>query len=102
MPLAGLRVRLERTVDKPCVACGATMRSSTKATTRTLQACDAQIVIGTAAGCRPDQKFLSETVRLFGVPDEPVIIKDASHSQSGFDDMKRADSFPPAFCGWQI
>ena len=82
MPLAGLRVRLERTIDVPCVTCGGTV-----------------VVIGEGAGphaaslrcagCdrhrgwlpRTITNFLSETARLFGVPDEPFLIRDASQTQ---------------------
>ena len=78
----GLRVRLERTVDTPCVTCGETV-----------------VVIGEGAGphaaslrcagCdrhrgwlpRTITNFLSETVRLFGVPDEPFLIRDASQTK---------------------
>jgi hypothetical protein len=76
--LAGLYVRLERTVDKPCAACGGIV-----------------VVIGEGGGqhaaslrcarCNRHRgwlpgaitNFLSETVRLFGVPDEPFLIRDA-------------------------
>ena len=80
--ITGLRVRLERTVDTPCVTCGETV-----------------VVIGEGAGphaaslrcagCdrhrgwlpRTITNFLSETARLFGVPDEPFLIRDASQTQ---------------------
>ena len=100
MPLAGLRVRLERTVDTPCVTCGETI-----------------VVIGEGAGphaaslrcagCdrhrgwlpRTITNFLSETVRLFGVPDEPFLIRDASQTQPNLKgaDMKRSELFPSRF-----
>ena len=82
IPLAGLCVRLERTIDTPCVTCGETV-----------------VVIGEGvgphaaslrcAGCdrhrgwlpRTITNFLSETARLFGVPDEPFLIRDATQTQ---------------------
>ena len=52
MTLAGLRVRLERTVDKPCVTCGETMVVIVKTAARKLQACNVQVVVAPAVGCR--------------------------------------------------
>ena len=96
--LAGLRVRLERTVDTPCVTCGGTV-----------------VVIGEGAGpqaaslrcagCdrhrgwlpRTIENFLAKTVRLFGVPDEPLLLKDASQCKLKGLDMKRSELFPHRF-----
>ena len=84
--IAGVRVRLERTADKPCRTCGETVVVIS-------DGADGQTARLRCAGCDRDRgslppsitKFLSETVRLFGVPDEPVLIKDACHSTIGGD-----------------
>jgi hypothetical protein len=43
--------------------------------------------------------FLSETARLFGVPNEPFLIRDASQTQANLigDEMKRSELFPSRF-----
>ena len=81
--ITGLRLQLKRTVDNPCVTCGETT-----------------VVIGDGvgshvaglwcAGCDRHRgwlphtiaNILSKTVRLFGVPDEPFLIRDASLTNS--------------------
>ncbi len=92
-------MRLERTVDTPFVTCGETM-----------------VVIGDGvgshvaglwcAGCdrhrgwlpRTIANFLSKTVRLFGVPDELFLIRDASPStRKDREDMNRDQLFPSRF-----
>jgi hypothetical protein len=84
MQLAGLRLQLKRTVDKPCVTCGET-------TVVIGEGAGPQAASLRCAGCdrhrgwlpRSITKFLSEMARLFGVPDEPVLIRDASHGLAG-------------------
>jgi len=78
MQLAGLRVRLERTVDTPCVTCGETIvvigeGAGPHAASLRCAGCDRHRgwLPGTIAN------FLSKSVRLFGVPDEPFLIRDA-------------------------
>jgi hypothetical protein len=96
--LTGLRVRLDRTIDVPCITCGETV-----------------VVIGEGTGphaaslrcsnCdrhrgwlpRAIASFLSETVRSFGVPDEPPLIRDALNLNLKGAEMKRAELFPSRF-----
>ena len=97
--LVGLRVRLERMVDPPCVTCGETVAVIGEGADRQTASlrcagCDCH------RGCLPQSimEFLSEVVRLFGVLDEPLVIKDASHPNLNGDDMpKRSDFFPSRF-----
>ena len=95
--LSGLRVRLERTTDQPCAACGGTTvvideGAGSQAASLRCAGCDRH------RGGLPQEivKFLSEVVRLFGIPAEPLLLKDASHSKQGIA-MKRSELFPSRF-----
>jgi hypothetical protein len=79
--ITGLRVRLERSVDVPCVTCGGTVLvigegAGSHAASLRCAGCDRH------RGWLPSTitSFFSEAVRLFGVPDEPFHIRDASRT----------------------
>ena len=93
--LAGFYVRLERTIDISC-ACGGTVVIVGEAAT-------SHTASMRCAGCdrhrgwlpRTIASFLSETARLFGAPDEPFLIRDASNLIGG--KMKRSQLYPSRF-----
>ena len=82
--LKGMVVSLERTTDRPCRSCGATL-----------------VVVGEpkgphlaalyCTGCdrhrgwlsKQVADFLIETVRLFGAPDVPLVVRDSSLLREG-------------------
>ena len=82
MPLIGLRMRFERAVDKPCATCGGTVvvigeGADPHAAGLRCAVCDRHR--GSLPGAITS--FLAKTVRLFGVPDDPFFVRDASQTQ---------------------
>ena len=77
---ARLRGRLERAGDDPCATCGGILV--------TAEAADSHNSILRCASCGRHRgwlptavaDFFSKTVRLFGVPNEPFLIRDASQT----------------------